>query len=138
MDPMPPEVAREIRGSLAASRGEAERILAGAEARARALSELAGEADRRFARARIERLETLRDEIEAHQERIELAYVAMVEALAAAASRLTEIAREADFSAPSWPDDIRAVLEVKLTETREITIRLAGQESSSARRSQTF
>jgi hypothetical protein len=125
-------LAREIRSSLAASREDADRILATAESRARQLSEFAQDADRALADARLERLGVLRMEIEAHQERIEAAYLAMAEAMAATAMRLTKIAREADFSIPPWPGGIRTALELKLTETREMTIRVARETTSPA------
>lgn len=114
----------EIRDSLAASRAQADRILAAAESHARALSEMASEADQALIEARMRRLRGLRVEIEEHQRRIETAYVAMAEAMAKVAARLTEAARDADFSIPPWPGGIRTALELKLSETREMTIRI--------------
>lgn len=96
-----------------------------AEARARSLIELAGLADRALAEARLQRLSALRAEIAMHHERIEGAYAAMVEAMAAVAIQLVQVARDADFSIPPWPDDIRTAFELKLVETREMTIRIA-------------
>jgi hypothetical protein len=122
----------EIRSSLAASREQADRILGAAERRARELTELAEGADQALAAARIERLTVLRSEIEAHQERIEAAYLAMAEAMATAATRLAAAARDADFSIPPWPGGLRTALELKLTETREMTIRVAREPAPPA------
>lgn len=114
----------EIRDSLAASRARADRILAAAESQARALSEMAAETDRALIEARMRRLSDLRTEVEEHQRRIEAAYAAMAEAMAKVTARLAEAAREADFSIPPWPGGIRTALELKLSETREMTIRI--------------
>lgn len=122
----------EIRKSFAASREQADRILATAESRAHALSEMASETDQALADARLQRLHALRTEIEDHQVRIEAAYVGMAEAMAKAATRLSEAARDADFSIPPWPGGIRTAFELKLTETREMTIRIAREKESPA------
>ena len=122
----------EIRDSLAASRERAERILAAAESQAEALTEMAAETDQALIDARMRRLTNLRAEIEEHQERIEAAYVAMAETMARVATRLTEAARDADFSIPPWPGGIRTAFELKLTETREMTIRIAREGSAPA------
>ncbi len=114
----------EIRDSLAASRAQADRILSVAESHAEALTEMAAEADQALIDARMRRLTALRSEIVEHQQRIEAAYVAMAEAMAKAAVRLSEAARDADFSSPPWPGGIRTAFELKLSETREMTIRI--------------
>lgn len=114
----------EIRDSLASSREQADRILAAAESHAATLTAMAAETDRALIDARVRRLRNLRAEIEEHQERIESAYVAMAEAMAQVAGRLAEAARDADFSIPPWPGGIRTALELKLSETREMTIRI--------------
>lgn len=119
----------EIRDSLAASRAQAERILTAAENHARALTEMAAETDQALIDARMRRLNSLRDEIEEHQQRIEAAYAGMAEAMAKAAVRLSEAARDADFSIPPWPGGIRSAFELKLTETREMTIRIERDSS---------
>lgn len=122
-----------MRAVLATRRDEADQILAAAESRAQTLSDLASESDHAFARARIDHLHHLRAEIESHQERIEHAYAAMAEAMASAAMQLTLAARSADFSIPSWPEGIRSSFELKLTETREMTIRVATDTTAGAR-----
>lgn len=114
----------EIRDSLAASRAQADRILAVAETHAQNLSAMAAETDQALIDARMRRLTNLRAEIEEHQERIEAAYVAMAEAMARVATRLAQAAQEADFSIPPWPGGIRTAFELKLSETREMTIRI--------------
>ncbi len=124
----------EIRDSLAASRAQADRILDAAESHARSLTEMAAETDQALIDARVRRLRNLRTEIEEHQERIEAAYVAMAEAMAKVAVRLTEAARDADFSIPPWPGGIRTALELKLSETREMTIRIEREHPASGGR----
>lgn len=121
------ELTGEIRDSLAASRAQADQILAVAESHARALTEMAAETDQALIDARVRRLRNLRAEVEEHQARIESAYVAMAEAMARVAERLAEAARDADFSIPPWPGGIRTAFELKLSETREMTIRIERQ-----------
>jgi hypothetical protein len=124
-----PLVAK-IRETLAAGRAEADAMLDAAEAEARALTEMASATDRALAEARLERLLTLRNEIEVHQRQIESAFVAMAEALAASALRLAQIAREADFSPPPMPSGLGHAFELKLSQTREVTLRLAPSRPS--------
>lgn len=75
---------------------------------------------------RIDRLRELQREIQDQQHRIEAAYAAFAEALARGAVELAAAAREADFSAPEWPEDIRRTVEVRFAETREVTFRFPG------------
>lgn len=126
-------LSEQIRASLVASRGEADRILGEAERKANDLSELAGEADRALTRARLDRLADMRKQIEAHQRRIEMAYAAMAEAMAVTSMRLAEIARDADFSIPPWPSGIRRTVEIKLAETREVTFRIETERDAPSR-----
>src|SRR5690349_14313617 len=86
---------------------------------------MADATDRARAEARLERLQSLRDEINAHQRQIESAFVAMAEALALAALKLAQAAREADFSPPPMPGGLGRAFEIKLSQTREVTFRLA-------------
>lgn len=114
-------IVDEIRGSLAASRRQADGILARASEDAKRL-EADGELEaRRQARTRLDEIEGLRASIDHHAGAIESAYVAMVESMAATSARLLQLAREADFSSPEWPGGIPHTVELKLSETREIT-----------------
>ena len=119
-----PLVAK-IHETLAAGRAEADAVLTAAETEARALSEMATATDVALAEARLDRLLALRNEIDAHQRQIEIAFVAMAEALALAALRLAQAARDADFSPPPMPAGLGHVFEVKFSQTREVTLRLA-------------
>lgn len=119
-----PLVAK-VRETLAAGRAEADALLDAAEAEAQTLTAMAAETDRARAEARLERLQSLREEIDAHQRQIETAFVAMAEALALAALKLAQAAREADFSPPPMPGGLGRAFEVKLSQTREVTLRLA-------------
>ena len=117
-------IVDEIRGSLAASRRQADGILARASEEAKAL-EAAGELEaQRRGRERLAEIEELRAAIDHHAGAIESAYVAMAESMAATSSRLLQIAREADFSPPEWPGGIARTVELKLSETREMTVTL--------------
>ena len=118
-------LAAQIRETLSAGRAEADALLDAAEAEARALTEMADATDRARAEARLERLQSLRNEIEAHQRQIETAFLAMAESLALAALKLAQAAREADFSPPPMPDGLSRAFEVKFSQTREVTFRLA-------------
>lgn len=117
-------LSEQIRASLVASRGDADRILIDAERKAAELSSLAAEADLALMRARLQRLGELRGQIEGQQRQIETAYASMAEAMAVTSMRLAEIARDADFSIPPWPSGIRRTVEIKLAETREVTFRI--------------
>jgi hypothetical protein len=121
---VPGALTGDIRDSLAASRERADRILAVADSHAQALSEMAAQTDQALIDARMRRLTNLRSEIEEHQARIEAAYIAMAETMAKVAVRLSEAARDADFSIPPWPGGIRTAFELKLVETREMTVRI--------------
>ena len=116
--------SEQIRATLDAGRGEADRIVEVAERKAAELTALAGEADRALAAARIERLRDLQRQIQGQQHRIETAYAATAEAMAVAALRLTAAARDADFSSPPWPSGIGRTVEIRLAETREVTFRI--------------
>jgi hypothetical protein len=132
---VPPSLAEQIRGSLNASRREADRLLVEAEARTRALSERAAGVERNVANAQLVRLRSLRAELDAGQERIDSATVRLVETMAATSIRLVEAARDADFSIPPWPGGIGRTVEIKLSETREVTFRFAtGQGSAGPER----
>ena len=114
-------IVDEIRGSLAASRRQAEGILARAGEDAKRLEEEGGLEARRQGRARLEEIEGLRASIDQHANAIESAYVAMVESMATTSARLLALAREADFTPPEWPGGIPRTVELKLSETREVT-----------------
>ena len=81
-----------------------------------------GEVDA-LTRARLAQLEGLRDSIDRSRREIDLGYARLLEALAGAASRLVEITLEADFSPPQWQAGLGRTLELKLSETRELTVR---------------
>ena len=91
------------------------------------------------AERRLSRLAELCKEIDHHSRHLEGAYTDMLDSLAARMMRLSEIARTADFSPPEWPVGAEHNVEIKLSETRELTLRLsrnrrrqndAGQRSS--------
>ncbi len=134
--PRPPSITpvgagimHQISGTLAESRKHADRILDSAASDARALESRAEEEVRERARARLEEIEDLRASIEHHSAQIEAAYVRMVEAMAAASMRLVQISRRADFTPPRWPGGIERTVELKLSETREMTIRFGARSA---------
>ena len=117
----------QLRASLLATREEADRMLLDAEEHATRLSSLAADTDRALTNARLARLDGLRAEADARQRDVSVAYAGMAEAMAGAAGRLVSVAREADFSIPPWPAGIGHTIEVKLSETREVTVRIASE-----------
>ena len=126
-------MVEQIRGALAASRTQADDVLARAVEDARQL-ELSAEAGvRRRAEDRLAEIEYLRVSIDHHSQEIEAAYVRLVETLAATSMRLVEIARDADFSPPPWPGGLDRIVELKLSETREVTLRLGGERDHDGR-----
>lgn len=75
--------------------------------------------DPRLARLSLE-LEGMRRD----QATIDAACARLAEAMAAAAQRLAEVARDADFRPPPWPGGIDRTVEIRLSETREVTLRM--------------
>lgn len=103
----------------------ADRILADA---ARRSSELASEASRLDAelfRARRARIEQASREIRSGYRSIGVRTARLVELMAIASERLVQHAREADFSPPPWPDESSEIVEIKLSQTQEVTFRIA-------------
>lgn len=125
-------IVQEIKGTLAESREHADRILAAAEEDARLIEAGVDERVRLEAERRLQRIEQLRAAIAEHSDRIESAYVNMVEAMAAASRQLVEISRRADFTAPAWPGGIERTVELKLSETREMTLRIGRRSGERA------
>lgn len=120
---MPPTIVEQIRTALASSRWEAERIIEFGERRARELEASADPESVARAEAALAQVRELRDSIEHHARQIEAAYARMAEALAATSLRLVQISREADFTNPAWPGGLGRTVELKLSETREVTLR---------------
>lgn len=132
---MPPSLSEQIRGSLSASRDEVDRIIAAAEERAHAVNARAAGVERALAETQLARLAELHSELVRNGQRIDAGYAMLAETMATASVRLAEAARDADFTAPPWPEGIGRTLEVKLAETREVTLRFSsGAPASDQRR----
>ena len=114
-----------LRASLLATREDADRMMREAEEHAARLSALAADTDRALANARVARLDDMRAHADAQKREVSVAYAGMAEAMAGAAGRLVTIAKETDFSIPPWPAGIGHTIEVKLSETREVTVTIA-------------
>lgn len=114
----------EIREALAAGRRQADAIIAAADEDARRLSEEAELTDRALAAARLARLAALRDGIAHDKWVIDAGYAGVVEAMALATARLAELSRRDSFEPPAWRTSLDEMVEVKLSETRELTFRL--------------
>lgn len=128
-------LAERIRSSLNASRREADRIIDEAEAQAQALDARATDVGRTLAQTQLLQLADMRGELDRNGRRIDAAHARMAESMAIASMRLVEAARDADFRPPPWPGGIGRTVEVKLSETREVTLRLAaGGEQRNERR----
>lgn len=110
-----------------ASRREADRIIDEAEASARSLDARASEVGRTIAQTQLARLGEMRADLDRDRRRIDAAHARLAESMAIAAMRLVEAARDADFSAPPWPGGIGRAVEIKLSETREVTLRFASE-----------
>jgi hypothetical protein len=123
MGAVEPPAGEWIRATIDAGRSDADRIVAIAAREANRIVAVAEGSDRALAAARVERLRTLGREIEDQQRRIQSGYAAMVEAMAASTIKLVEAARDADFSSPPAPSTLDRTVEVRLAQTREITIR---------------
>lgn len=90
-------------------------------------------ATRSFREARLSQLRGVRDELQRDRRTIDAAGAGLAEAMAAASLRLAEAARDADFSPPAWPRGIDRTIEVKLSQTREVTLRMARGVAASER-----
>jgi hypothetical protein len=121
-------VSAEVPASPIPRRERSGPIVALVEERPGDRPEAAGGADRAPAGDRIDRLRDLQRQIQEQQQRIETAYAALAEVMAERAAQLAAAAREADFSAPEWPEGIRRTVEVRFAETREVTFRFGGDE----------
>jgi hypothetical protein len=118
-----------IRDPIAASLDEADRIVAAAEERGRTLARRGPEADRSTLEDRLARMQELRLALVSGRSRMDTAYARLAETMAAVSERLALATREADFSPPPWPEGLGRTVEVKLSETREVTFRYGGDSS---------
>ena len=75
---------------------------------------------------RLLRLRVALEGMRRDRDAVDAASAALTEAMASTARRLAEDARDADFSPPDWPGGIDRTVEIRLSETREVTLRLAG------------
>jgi hypothetical protein len=119
-----PSAVEQIRDRLVAARVQAAGVLARAAADARAIEAEADGELRDLAEQRLAEIEQLRRAIDDHSRAIEGAYARMVESMAETAMGLLTVSREADFSPPPWAGGIPRMLELRLSETREVTVRL--------------
>lgn len=78
---------------------------------------------------RVRALRELRAAIEHHAREIDLAHARMVETLAELSRRLAQIAAEADFSPPPLPPGLERTVELRLTETRELALRIGSRRT---------
>lgn len=99
---MAPTVIGQTLGALRASREEAELLLRRAAVDAGRIERDGAARAREQAAERLREIESLRVAIAEHAEQTELAAIRLAEAMAAAAAKLVELAREADFSPPPW------------------------------------
>lgn len=74
------------------------------------------------------RLSDLRDEVVRRGEAIENAYADLAESMLAGARALAKEAAEADFSPPPYPPASGRAIELKLSQTREMTLRLGPKD----------
>lgn len=97
------------------------------------MSDRADRIELNLTRSQLARLSEIRADIERNRRRIDAAYVTLSRGMAATSARLVDVARHADFSPPKWPDGIQRTVEIKLSETREVTLRYEGGAGSPPR-----
>ena len=119
MDAHPGEL---IRATIEAGCEDADRIVAVAVSAAG--RQPAGNGGPAIATDLVEHLLDLRRQIEDQQRRIQSGYAELLEAMAMSSIRLAEAARNADFSSPPRPSGLGHTIEVRLAQTREVTVRL--------------
>jgi len=110
-----------IRATIEAGCEDADRIVAVAASEAG--RQPAGDGERALATDLVERMHDLRRQIEGQQRRIQSGYAELLEAMAMSSIRLAEAARNADFSTPPRPSGLGHTIEVRLAQTREVTVR---------------
>lgn len=118
-------ILADTASTLASRRQASEQLLAEARAgaeRVTAETELALE---RLSLLQLARLRELRASLRSRSDEIELGYARLAEAFAGVSARLLRDAAEADYSAPEWPQGLAGKIELRLTETRELTLTLA-------------
>jgi hypothetical protein len=76
----------------------------------------------------VDDLRRAQETIQQHLGPIQNGYAALADALAASARKLAAAAAEADFSPPPWPEGIERTIEIKLSQTREISFRLGAEQ----------
>lgn len=108
-----------------AASDHADRILAEAANRSSEMIEASGRLDAELFRARRDRIEQASREIRASHGSIGARTARLVELMAVASERLVQHAREADFSPPPWPGESSEIVEIKLSQTQEVTFRIA-------------
>jgi hypothetical protein len=85
-------------------------------------------------------IEEIRSALERHRNQIESACTILAEAFASASLELTEATRRADFTPDPYRGGLGGAIELKLSETREMTVtinrehRRAGSQGSGATR----
>jgi hypothetical protein len=121
---MEPPIGERIRATIEAGRGDADRIVAVAAREAGRIVALASGADRADPASRIQQLRDLRLQIADQQRRIDSGYASLVEAMAESSMRLAAAARDADFSALPEPSGLGRTVEIRLAQTREISVRI--------------
>lgn len=126
-----PAADERIRATIDAGRRDADRIVAIAAGEANRIVAAAEAGARTRAAARIGHLRDLGREIADRQRRIDNGYAALIEAMAATSNRLVEVARSADFSNPPGRSALGRTVEVRLAQTLEISFRLeSGDEAA--------
>lgn len=120
-----------FRRSLSATRREADEIIAAAEVRARDMHDRAIEVERSLAESQIARLVEIRSELRHDQRRIDAGFARLAESMATVSVRLAQAARETDFSVPPRAGGIARTVEFKLSETREVSVRITDLGRSS-------
>ena len=118
--------------AIEAGRRDGDRIVAVASADAVRLMTFADREVRNAAFARVQVLRDLRADLLQHQCRIDRGLVTLVEALAETGARLTTAAREADFSNTPMGSPLHRTVEVRLAQTREISLRLGASGASAS------
>lgn len=114
-----------IKSTLSASRNEADRILVAARREAAEIERHAGGETGSLARAKLREIDEIRREVSHHADQIELGLAGLIEALVERANVVIELSRHVDATPPQWQGgSYQRMIELKLEQTREMTIRL--------------
>lgn len=119
-----------VSAQLADGRVESRRIIAEATEAAARVSADADRAAREEVGRRLDAAIEVREEVAATTGAIDDACARLSESMARVAGCLVEQAGRADWSAPPWPGGLDRTVAIRLSQTRQLTLRVADRDAA--------